>query len=83
MAPDEAGAWRNEIVERWQINEQIALLGFTNFAWHYRGDERTQPIPPEILLSVPTVSARPLRNPGSLRCLQIVFNTYGVAANEY
>src|SRR6185437_392475 len=60
---NEAGAaaqWQREIIDRWQPNERLALLGFTNFAWHYNGAGTSRP--PEFLLSVPTKSVRPLKN---------------------
>jgi hypothetical protein len=82
--PGEVAKWQREIVHHWKNNEQqIALLGFTNFAWHYRGDERTPSTGPAFLLSVPIVSTRALHNPETSRCLQAVLNTYGVAPNEY
>jgi hypothetical protein len=46
--PGEVAKWQREIVHHWKNNEQqIALLGFTNFAWHYRSDERTPSTGPE------------------------------------
>ena len=73
--------WQREIVSRWQPNEQLALLGFTNFAWHYCGTAEGRR--PEFLLSVPTHSARPLVNGGTVRHLQLVLDMYGVCLNEY
>ena len=81
-APKETVRWRDEIVGRWQSNQQqIALLGFTNFAWHYKPEDRVSR--PELLLSVPLVPARPLRTPETLRCLELVLDTYGIVPNEY
>jgi hypothetical protein len=81
-APPETVKWRNEIVGRWQNNQQqIALLGFTNFAWHYKPEDRVSR--PEILVSVPIVSVRPLRTPETLRCLQVALDSYGIVPNEY
>lgn len=80
--PEETVKWRDEIVGRWQNNQQqIALLGFTNFAWHYKPEERVSR--PELLVSVPLVSARPLRTPETLRCLEVALDTYGIVPNEY
>lgn len=84
LPPDTAEAapqWQREIMGRWQPNEQLALLGFTNFAWHYSG--AGVPRPPEFLLSVPIKSNRPLVNADTLGRLQLVLDTYGVCANEY
>lgn len=80
--PNETVKWRDEIVGRWQNNQQqIALLGFTNFAWHYKpGDPVSRP---ELLVSVPLASARPLKTPETLRCLQVALDSYGVVPNEY
>jgi nucleoid DNA-binding protein len=79
--PDVVAAWQREIVARWQSNEQIALLGFTNFAWHYSGAAPSRP--PEFLLSVPLKSARPLASAETIECLRLALDTYGVCANEY
>jgi hypothetical protein len=80
--PEETVRWRDEIVGRWQNNQQqIALLGFTNFAWHYKPGDRVSR--PELLLSIPLVSARPLRTPETPRCLEMVLDTYGIVPNEY
>ena len=81
--PNEVGKWRGEIVSKWQGNEQIALLGFTNFAWHYRFDEHVPFVRPEILLSMPLNSSRPLRSAQTIRCLQAALDSYGVCPNEY
>jgi hypothetical protein len=74
-------AWQREIVARWQSNEQIALLGFTNFAWHYSGDTPSRP--PEFLLSVPINSACALASGDTLECLRLALETCSVCANEY
>jgi hypothetical protein len=80
--PEETVKWRDEIVGRWQNNQQqIALLGFTNFAWHYKPGDRVSR--PELLVSVPLVSARPLRTPETLRCLEVALDTHGIVPNEY
>ena len=80
--PEETVKWRDEIVVRWQNNQQqIALLGFTNFALHYKPGDRISR--PELLVSVPIVSARPLRTPETLRCLQVALDAYGIVPNEY
>jgi hypothetical protein len=80
--PEETVKWRDEIVGRWQKNQQqIALLGFTNFAWHYKPGDRASR--PELLVSVPLVSARPLRTPETLRCLEVALDAYGIVPNEY
>jgi hypothetical protein len=80
--PEETVKWRDEIVGRWQNNQQqIALLGFTNFAWHYKPGDRVSR--PELLVSVPLVPARPLRTPETLRCLEVALDTYGIVPNEY
>jgi hypothetical protein len=78
---DAVAAWQREIVGRWQANEQLALLGFTNFAWHYSGDAPSRP--PEFILAVPSNSARPLVSTETLNCLRLALGTYGVCANEY
>jgi hypothetical protein len=78
---DDVAQWQRELVVRWQPNEQLALLGFTNFAWHYSGTAVGRR--PEFLLSVPTNCARPLANAGTLRHLQLVLDMYGVCPNEY
>jgi hypothetical protein len=78
---DTVAAWQREIMGRWQNNEQLALLGFTNFAWHYSGDAPSRA--PEFLLSVPIKSARPLASAETLDCLRLALDTYGVCANEY
>jgi hypothetical protein len=78
---DTVAGWQREIVKRWQPNEQLALLGFTNFAWHYsRGGA---PRAPEFLLSVPVASARPLASAETLKCIRLALETYGVCLNEY
>ena len=80
--PEETVRWRDEIVGRWQNNQQqIALLGFTNFAWHYKPEDRVSR--PELLVSVPLVSARTLRTPETLHCLEVALETYGIVPNEY
>jgi len=78
---DGVAGWQREIVGRWKANEQLALLGFTNFAWHYSGNAPSRP--PEFLLTVPTTSARPLTSAETLECLRLALDTYGVCANEY
>jgi hypothetical protein len=79
---EETVKWRDEIVGRWHNNKQeIAFLGFTNFAWHYKPGEPVSP--PELLLSVPLSSARRLRTPETFRCLQVVLGNYGFVPNEY
>jgi nucleoid DNA-binding protein len=78
---DAVAGWQREITGRWQANEQLALLGFTNFAWHYSGDAPGRH--PEFILAVPTKSARPLASAGTLDCLRLALDTYGVCANEY
>src|SRR5581483_2205495 len=81
-APEETVKWRDEVVGRWRENQQeIALLGFTNFSWHYKAGESVSR--PELLFTVPISSARPLRTPETLRCLQVVLASYGVVNNEY
>jgi hypothetical protein len=80
--PEETVKWRDEIVGRWQNNQtQVSLLCFTNFAWHYKPEDRVSR--PDLLVSVPLVSARPLRTPETLRCLQVALETYGIVPNEY
>lgn len=82
--PEEAAKWQREIVDRWKGDQQqIALLGFTNFAWHYVGDNRTKTSGPEFLLSIPLASARPLSSPETARCLKVALDSYGVPPNEY
>jgi hypothetical protein len=80
--PEETVKWRDEIVGRWQNHQQqMAMLGFTNFAWHYKpGDLVSRP---ELLVSVPLVSERPLRTPETLRCLEVALDAYGIVPNEY
>lgn len=73
--------WQREITGRWQANEQLALLGFTNFAWHYSGDAPARH--PEFILALPTNSARPLASAETLNCLRLALDTYGVCENEY
>jgi hypothetical protein len=80
--PEQTVKWRDEIVGRWQNNQQqIALLGFTNFAWHYNPSDHVSR--PELLVSVPLMSSRPLRTPETLRCLELSLNAYGMVPNEY
>ncbi len=78
---DAVAGWQREIAGRWQNNEQIALLGFTNFAWHYSGGAPARH--PEFILAVPANSARPLASAETLKCLRLALETYGVCANEY
>jgi hypothetical protein len=73
--------WQREITGRWQANEQLALLGFTNFAWHYGGDAPARH--PEFILALPTSSARPLASAETLNCLRLALDTYGVCENVY
>lgn len=83
-APGIVANWQREIVDRWQNTpQQVALLGFTNFAWHYIGDQSALPAGPEFLLAVPANSARQLRSEETIRSLQAVLLTYGVCPNEY
>jgi hypothetical protein len=79
--PGEYARWQHEIVGRWQPNEQLAMLGFANFAWHYGGNAESRR--PEFLLSVPERSERPLVNAGTIRHLKLVLNMCGVCPNEY
>ncbi|MCL4522292.1 MAG: hypothetical protein M1453_04515 [Acidobacteria bacterium] len=80
----EAAKWQQEIVSRWQGNEQqVSLLGFTNFGWHHMKDKPNQLRTPEFLLSVPNLAVRPLRTPETIVCLKRVLDAYGVAPNEY
>jgi hypothetical protein len=78
---DTVAGWQREIAGRWQPNEQLALLGFTNFAWHYSRD--AEPQAPEFLLSVPITSARPLASTETMKCLRLALDAYGVCASEY
>jgi hypothetical protein len=83
-APGVVAHWQREIADRWQnTQQQVALLGFTNFAWHYIGDQCALPTGPEFILAVPASTARPLRSEETIRSLQAVLRTYGVCPNEY
>lgn len=83
-APEEAAKWQREIVSRWQNEEQqVSLLGFTNFGWHHLKDKPNELRTPEFLLAVPNLAARPLRTPETIVCLKRVLDAYGVAPNEY
>lgn len=73
--------WQREIVARWQGNVQLALLGFTNFAWHYDGSGPT--VHPEFILAVPNASVRPLTSPKTIESLRTVLENYGVCPLEY
>ena len=64
-----------------QGNEQIALLGFTNFAWHYEGAGPT--VYPEFILATPKTSVRPLTSPKTVECLRTMLENYGVCPLEY
>jgi hypothetical protein len=81
-AAGEAARWQREVFDDWKDKaQQIGLLGFTNFAWHYRGNELATG--PEFILSVPTATEHPLRTPETLFCLQRALNAYGVVPSEY
>lgn len=83
-SPNEAAKWQREIVDRWQNNEQqVSLLGFTNFGWHHLKDKPNELLTPEFLLAVPNVAGRPLRTPETVVCLKHNLDAYGVARNEY
>jgi hypothetical protein len=41
--------WQREVVDGWQnSDQQIGLLGFTNFAWHYHGNKPTDATGPGV-----------------------------------
>ncbi len=83
-APEEAAKWQREIVGRWQDKEQqVSLLGFTNFAWHHLKDKPNELRNPEFLLAVPNRAVRPLHTPETIVCLRYVLDAYGVPPNEY
>lgn len=83
-APEEAGKWQREIVSRWQNDEQqVSLLGFTNFGWHHLKDKPNEMRTPEFLLAIPNQPALPLRTPETLVGLKRVLDAYGVLRNEY
>jgi len=73
--------WQREIAGRWQANEQLALLGFTNFAWHYSGSGPT--LFPEFILASPQTSVRPLTSQETVEQLRITLENYGVFPLEY
>ena len=82
-ARGEVAKWQNEVVQRWkETNDDVALIGFTNFAWHYRPGDVT--LGPEFLLAIPLeITPRPLRRAETFHCLRAVLETYGIPANEY
>jgi hypothetical protein len=84
LKPEEPAKWQREIVGRWGDKEQeVALLGFTNFAWHHKPTEAIRATEPEFLLSVPLKSKRPLKKPATVRCLKLVLDAYGLVRCEY
>jgi hypothetical protein len=74
-------AWQREIAGRWQGNEQLALLGFTNFAWHYSG--AAAPLHPEFILAVPQNSVRPVTSQKTIEQLRSTLEHYGIFPLEY
>jgi hypothetical protein len=83
-ASEEAAKWQREIVSRWQNNEQqVSLLGFTNFGRHYLKGKSNELRTPEFLLAVPNLAARPLSTPETIVCLKHLLDAYGVAPNEF
>jgi hypothetical protein len=73
--------WQREITGRWRGNEQLALLGFTNFAWHYSGTGPT--LYPEFILATPPTSVRPLATQKTIEQLRTTLENYGVFPLEY
>jgi hypothetical protein len=73
--------WQREITGRWRGNEQLALLGFTNFAWHYSGTGPT--LYPEFILAVPPTSVRPLATQKTVEQLRSTLENYGIFPLEY
>lgn len=73
--------WQREIARRWQANEQLALLGFTNFAWHYSGSGPN--LYPEFILATPQTSVRPLTSQKTVQQLRTTLENYGVFPLEY
>lgn len=80
-ASSAVAGWQREIVGRWRENEQLALLGFTNFAWHYSGTGPT--LYPEFILAVPSTSVRPLATQKMVEQLRTTLESYGVFPLEY
>jgi hypothetical protein len=80
-ASSAVAGWQREIVGRWRGNEQLALLGFTNFAWHYSGTRPT--LYPEFILTTPHKSARPLASPKTVEQLRATLENYGLFPLEY
>jgi hypothetical protein len=75
--------WQGEILAR-QIGEQnVSLIGLTNFAWHYQEDAQSEPFAREYSLIVTQGAVRPIKFRETIEHLQIAFDTYGVTANEY
>jgi hypothetical protein len=73
--------WQREIAARWRGNEQLALLGFTNFTWHYSG--ACAPLHPEFILAVPPRSVRPLTSAKTVDQLRTTLEHYGIFPLEY
>jgi hypothetical protein len=80
-ASSAVAGWQREIAGRWRGNEQLALLGFTNFAWHYSGTGPT--LYPEFILATPPTSVRPLASQETVARLRTTLENYGVFPLEY
>jgi len=80
-ASSAVAGWQREIAGRWRGNEQLALLGFTNFAWHYSGTGPT--LYPEFILAVPPTSVRPLASQETVKQLRSTLENYGIFPLEY
>ena len=80
-ASSAVAGWQREIVGRWRGNVQLALLGFTNFAWHYTGAGPT--LYPEFILATPPTSVRPLVTQNTVEQLRTTLENYGVFPLEY
>ncbi len=80
-ASSAVAGWQREIAGRWQGNQQLALLGFTNFAWHYSGTGPT--LYPEFILATLQASLRPLTSQKTVGQLRTTLENYGVFPPEY
>ena len=80
-ASSAVAGWQREIAGRWRGNDQLALLGFTNFAWHYSGSGPT--LYPEFILATPRTSVRPLATQETVEELRTALENYGVFPLEY